>query len=131
MLADAIAEGYHTDTALTLEAMRATAEMNVFGLGAYQESGFLNEDESESVSKTLEYAYDDACIAWTAERLGNLGIMNGYKQRASAYRSLGRSEKQLCVRGPMEISYRPTPLKSIITSPRPTLINAAFPEYMT
>ena len=89
VLADAIAKGYHTDTALTLEAMRATAEMDVFGLGAYQESGFLSiEDESESVSKTLEYAYDDACIAWTAERLGNLGMMNGYKQRASAYRSL-------------------------------------------
>jgi len=69
VLADAIAKGYHTDTALTLEAMRATAEMDVFGLGAYQESGFLSiEDESESVSKTLEYAYDDACIAWTAQR---------------------------------------------------------------
>ncbi len=89
VLADAIAKGYHTDTVLTLEAMRATAEMNVFGLGAYQESGFLSiEDESESVSKTLEYAYDDACIAWTAERLGNLGMMNSYNQRASAYRSL-------------------------------------------
>ena len=89
VLADAIAKGYHTDTALTLEAMRATAEMDVFGLGAYQESGFLSiEDESESVSKTLEYAYDDACIAWTAERLGNLGMMSSYKQRASAYRSL-------------------------------------------
>ena len=89
VLADAIAKGYHTDTALTLEAMRATAEMDVFGLGEYQESGFLSiEDESESVSKTLEYAYDDACIAWTAERLGNLGMMNSYKQRASAYRSL-------------------------------------------
>lgn len=89
VLADAIAKGYHTDTVLTLEAMRATAEMNVFGLGAYQESGFLSiEDESESVSKTLEYAYDDACIAWTAERLGNLGMMNSYNQRASAYRSV-------------------------------------------
>ena len=89
VLADAIAKGYHTDTTLTLEAMRATAEMEVFGLGDYQESGFLSiENESESVSKTLEYAYDDACIAWTAERLGNLSIMNSYKQRASAYRSL-------------------------------------------
>ena len=69
VLADAIAKGYHTDTALTLEAMRATAEMEVFGLGDYQKSGFLSiENESESVSKTLEYAYDDACIAWTAER---------------------------------------------------------------
>jgi len=89
VLADAIAKGYHTDTALTMEAMRATAEMEVFGLEAYKERGFLSiEDESESVSKTLEYAYDDACIAWTAERFGEWDVMNRYKQRASAYRSL-------------------------------------------
>ena len=89
VLADAIAKGYHTDTALTIEAMRATAEMEVFGLGDYQKFGFLSiENESESVSKTLEYAYDDACIAWTAERLGNQDIILRYKQRASAYRSL-------------------------------------------
>ena len=89
VLADAIAKGYHTDTALTLEAMRATAEMDVFGLGAYQESGFLSiEDESESVSKTLEYAYDDACIAWTAQRFEDWNTYMAYDQRSSAYRSL-------------------------------------------
>jgi hypothetical protein len=89
VLADAIAKGYHTDTALTLEAMRATAEMDVFGLGAYQESGFLSiEDESESVSKTLEYAYDDACIAWTAQRFEDWNTFMAYDQRSSAYRSL-------------------------------------------
>jgi putative alpha-1,2-mannosidase len=89
VLADAIAKGYHTDTALTMEAMRATAEMDVFGLGAYQGYGFLSiEDESESVSKTLEYAYDDACIAWTAERFEQDQVMLQYLQRASAYRSL-------------------------------------------
>src|SRR5210317_2030217 len=89
VLADAIAKGYHTDTALTIEAMRATAEMDVFGLGAYQESGFLSiEDESESVSKTLEYAYDDACIAWTAQRFEDWNTYMAYDQRSSAYRSL-------------------------------------------
>ena len=89
VLADAIAKGYHTDTARTLEAMRATAEMDVFGLEKYREMGFLSvEDESESVSKTVEYAYDDACIAWTAERLGDWSVVSRYRQRASAYRSL-------------------------------------------
>ena len=89
VIADAVAKGYHTDTVLTLEAMRVSAEMDVYGLSPYQENGFLSiEDESESVSKTLEYAYDDACIAWTAERFGDLNMMNRYKQRASAYRSL-------------------------------------------
>ena len=89
VLADAIAKGYHTDTALTIEAMRATAEMDVFGLDAYKEYGFLSiEDESESVSKTLEYAYDDACIAWTAQRFENWSTYMEYDQRSSAYRSL-------------------------------------------
>lgn len=89
VIADAVAKGYHTDTALTLEAMKATAEMDVFGLEAYGKKGFLSiEDESESVSKTLEYAYDDACIAWTAEKFGALDIMNRFSQRSSAYRSL-------------------------------------------
>ena len=89
VLADAIAKGYHTDTALTLEAMRATAEMNVFGLEKYQQYGFLSiEDESESVSKTLEYAYDDACIAWTAQRFEDVNTFMTYNQRSSAYRSL-------------------------------------------
>lgn len=90
VLADAIAKGYATDTALTLEAMRATAESAVFGLDAYQEFGFLTiEDESESVSKTLEYSYDDACISWTAERLGQRNwFATHYAQRSSGYRSL-------------------------------------------
>ena len=89
VLADAIAKGYHTDTALTIEAMRATAEMDVFGLDAYKEYGFLSiEDESESVSKTLEYAYDDACIAWTAQRFEDWNTYMAYDQRSSAYRSL-------------------------------------------
>ncbi|NBP89377.1 MAG: hypothetical protein EBU59_12950, partial [Planctomycetia bacterium] len=89
VLADAITKGYHTDTALTIEAMRATAEMDVFGLEEYQQYGFLSiEDESESVSKTLEYAYDDACIAWTAQRFEDWNTFMAYDQRSSAYRSL-------------------------------------------
>ena len=89
VLADAIAKGYHTDTALTIEAMRATAEMDVFGLSDYKEYGFLSiENESESVSKTLEYSYDDACIAWTAKLFNDYTTYNEYQQRSTGYRSL-------------------------------------------
>ena len=89
VLADAIAKGYHTDTALTIEAMRATAEMDVFGLADYKEYGFLSiENESESVSKTLEYSYDDACIAWTAKLFNDYSTYNEYQQRSTGYRSL-------------------------------------------
>ena len=33
------------------------------GLNAYRRKGYISsEDESDDVSKTLEYAYNDACI---------------------------------------------------------------------
>ncbi|MDX9750103.1 MAG: GH92 family glycosyl hydrolase, partial [Flavobacteriales bacterium] len=55
-----------------LDACVATATNKGFdGIGAYMEKGFVPEDVSgASVSKTLEYAYDDRCIALMAERLG-------------------------------------------------------------
>jgi putative alpha-1,2-mannosidase len=38
------------------------------GLEAYKKQGFIAmDDEHESVSKTLEYAYDDWCIAQMAQ----------------------------------------------------------------
>ena len=49
------------------EAAKHSAELNHFGLEAYKRRGYISmEDENESVSKTLEYAYDDFCIAQMA-----------------------------------------------------------------
>jgi len=40
------------------------------GLEAYKRQGFISmDDEHESVSKTVEYAYDDWCIAQMAQIL--------------------------------------------------------------
>jgi predicted alpha-1,2-mannosidase len=44
--------------------------------------------ESESVSKTLEYAYDDWCIARVAEALGREDDAARYDERARHYRTL-------------------------------------------
>ncbi|MBK7344068.1 MAG: GH92 family glycosyl hydrolase [Saprospiraceae bacterium] len=56
------------DEEQVLEAMVQTAKADVFGLDAYTQKGYLEiEDESESVSKTMEYAYDDWCIAQLAK----------------------------------------------------------------
>jgi len=73
VIADAYAKGITDfDTALALEAMTHSAEMEVLGLPTYMDKGFMaTGDEPESVSKTLEYAYDDWCIADFASRLGN------------------------------------------------------------
>ena len=51
-------------------AVKAEAMSNRFGLDKFREKGFLSiEDESESVSKTLEYSYDFFCVAEIAKRL--------------------------------------------------------------
>lgn len=89
VIADALAKGYPIDTARAIEAMTETATSERDGITAYMKYGFLSiEDESESVSKTLEYAYDDACIAMAAKRLGEPTLERSFKQRATAYRSL-------------------------------------------
>lgn len=48
-----------------------SAEANRFGLSSYKNFGFVRgEDEPESVSKTLEYAFDDWCISQMAKSIG-------------------------------------------------------------
>ncbi len=55
------------DAELALEAMVASAMRDDPGLNAYRAKGYISsEDAPESVSKTLEYAYDDWCIAQVA-----------------------------------------------------------------
>lgn len=77
------------DTKLALEAMKKSATWNHLGLPALMDHGLLEmDDEHESVSKTLEYAYDDWCIAQFAKRLGNLSDYNIYIKRAQAYKNL-------------------------------------------
>ena len=48
--------------------MKHSATRDKLGLDSYKEFGFIPvEKESESVSKTLEYAYDDWTIAQMAK----------------------------------------------------------------
>ncbi len=62
-------KGFNAEEAY--EAMKKSAMQNSNGLMYYKEMGYIPSDlESESVSKTLEYAYDDWCIAKMAKALG-------------------------------------------------------------
>jgi hypothetical protein len=77
------------DTKLALEAMRSYAESNRFGLDVYRKQGFISNDkEHESVSKTLEYAYDDWCIAQFAKMTGNDSVYTNYIQRAQSWKNV-------------------------------------------
>jgi predicted alpha-1,2-mannosidase len=68
VIADAMAKkikGFDYEKAF--EAAKHSAELNHYGLEAYRKRGYISaEDDNESVSKTLEYAYDDQCIATMA-----------------------------------------------------------------
>lgn len=59
------------------------------GIGYYKKYGFVPEDlNSNSASKTLEYAYDDWTIYRFAESLGKKEIANEYLNRSLLYKNL-------------------------------------------
>ncbi|WP_294823821.1 GH92 family glycosyl hydrolase [uncultured Flavobacterium sp.] len=72
VMADAMAKGIKGfDYEKAFEAAKHSAMLDHIGLDAYKRNGFISiDDEHESVSKTLEYAYDDWCIAQMAKMLG-------------------------------------------------------------
>ena len=89
VIADALAKGYAVDTAATIQAMMVTADGDSRGLDDYHNNGYLSmQDESESVSKSLEYAYDDACIAMALERFQEDSLAVIYHRRSQAWISL-------------------------------------------
>ena len=95
VIADAISKGIvDFDIPKALDAMKKSAESKQrFGLGAYMQNGALSvEDESESVSKTLEYAYDDWCIAQVAKYLKKDGDYKTYMNRSQSWKNLFDNE---------------------------------------
>ncbi len=77
------------DGKYALEAMRNYAEGERFGMQAYIRQGYLSMDtQPESVSRTLEYAYDDWCIAQMAKMLGQEEVYHRYMKRAQSYKNI-------------------------------------------
>jgi predicted alpha-1,2-mannosidase len=71
------------------EAIKATAmNPDYDGLAAYRKLGWVPDEEDESVSKTLEYAYDDWCIAQMARALGKTDDYNEFMKRAASYKNI-------------------------------------------
>lgn len=73
VIADAMAKGIKGfDYEKAYAASKHSAELDHFGLAGYKKRGYISmEDENESVSKTLEYAYNDWCIAQMAKVLSD------------------------------------------------------------
>jgi len=90
VIVDAYKKGIRDfDHELAFEAMKASAESGLFGLDYYTTYGYIPADmEGESVSKTLEYAYDDWCIAQFARELDKMDDYSTYIRRAQSYKNL-------------------------------------------
>lgn len=78
VIADAMAKGIKGfDYEKAYAAAKHSAELDHFGLAAYKKRGYISsEDENESVSKTLEYAYDDWCLMSMGATLYNRRSLN-------------------------------------------------------
>ncbi len=78
------------DRKYALEASVNTANVRYFdGLGDYIDYHYVPEDKSgSSVSKTLEYAYNDWCIAQMAKLLKNAKLTSEFMERSEYYNAL-------------------------------------------
>lgn len=95
VIADAYSKGIKEfDAKYALEAMvKSATSKNRYGLDAYMDHGYLDVlDESESVSKTLEYAYDDYCIATFAKAIGNKEKYAIFETRSGNWKNLFDTE---------------------------------------
>jgi predicted alpha-1,2-mannosidase len=90
VIADAWLKGYRDyDVELAYRAMKTSAMQNIRGVRHYKEYGYIPCDlENESVTKNLEYAFDDWCIAQIALALEETDDYNYFMERAASYRHL-------------------------------------------
>ncbi len=90
VIADAYLKGIGDfDAEKAFEAMKHSAMQDKLGLKSYKEFGFIPvEEESESVSKTLEYAYDDWTIAQMAKAMGKMEDYELFSERAQNYKNV-------------------------------------------
>ena len=90
VIADAILKdipGFDYEKAFT--AMKASAMQNIRGTDHYRKYGFVPQDKhGYSVTYTLEYAYDDWCIAQVARKLNKPEEVELFTKRAAYYANL-------------------------------------------
>ncbi len=101
VIVDAYLKGIgNFDAEKALEACVATANIDSYrGIKQYKELGYIpfnQEDEHNaenwSLSKTLEYAFDDYCIAVMAQQMGKTDIAKEFYKRSENYRNVFNKE---------------------------------------
>lgn len=90
VIVDAYLKGVgNFDAEKALEACIASANRDDYhGIGFYKTHGYVPSDkENWSLSKTMEYAYDDYCIAKMAEAMGKSEIAETFYRRSQNYKN--------------------------------------------
>jgi predicted alpha-1,2-mannosidase len=90
VMADAMAKGITGfDYEKAFQAAKHSAMLDHLGLKVYKQQGFISmDDEHESVSKTLEYAYDDWCIAQMAQILNKKEDYDYFMKRSQSWKNV-------------------------------------------
>lgn len=90
VLADAILKDTKgIDAEKIFEAMKKSAMQNIRGTDVYRQYGYVPQDKyGSSVTVTVEYAYDDWCIAQVAKKLGKTADYDIFMKRAASWQNL-------------------------------------------
>ncbi len=90
VISDAYFKGFRGfDAEAAYQAMRDTAMQDRNGLADYKSRGYVaSQSGRQAASWTLEYAYDDWCLARMAAALGHSDDAKMFYQRAANYRNL-------------------------------------------
>ena len=98
MIADAFVKGLKgIDYELALKAMLQNAEVapggneehkGRGGLSSYNSLGYVSNDFVRSGSRTMEYAFNDYCIATVAKGLGNKEVYDKYSKKANNWKNI-------------------------------------------
>ncbi len=88
VVADAILKGFEGfDYNIAYDAMKNSALLNERGLGDFKKYGYIPYDkEPEGLSKCMEYAIADWCIAQVAQQRGNQEDYEYFLNRSKAYK---------------------------------------------
>ncbi len=90
VVADAIlknTKGFDIEKAFT--AMKKSAMQNIRGTDLYRQYGYVPQDKyGSSVTVTVEYAYDDWCIAQVAKKLGKIDDYKIFMKRSASWKNL-------------------------------------------
>lgn len=90
IIADAILKGIKGfDYNKAYVAMKASANQNIRGSEAYRKYGYVPQNiHGSSVTITLEYSFDDWCIAQVARKLGNNADYKDFMKRGTNWRNV-------------------------------------------